>query len=433
MEQPNFKGDKRDLRMIKKAIEAQDPAIWNNWKVDKKPNLTGIDLHGEILHGFDFQFTNLEDTNFAGCKMTTRFDHAKLNGSNFSGAFLWVSRFDETDVQNAYFSKCDFSKSTILASDFSFTDLTHSKFIDCDLEDSKFNYCEFEGASFQDSFLFQTNFEGSMFSQTNFMNANLKSSNFKYTKIFHSNLKSAILNNVDFTGSTIKYCSVYGIAAWNLEMNNVIQSNLIISDYDEPLIDVADLEVAQFINLIIDNQKIGNVVNTVTTKVVLLLGRFYEERKIILDALRDELQKRNFVPIIFDFKPSPKRDKTETIVLLSSISKFIIADVTDAKSIPQELSHVIPFLPSVPVLPIILKNEKPYDLMEHWKPYPWLFSIFGYIDKNHLIENIETKILKPVDDWKNKKDKKDMSDRKIKELEKKIKVLEKKLQQKTNN
>ena len=38
--------------------------------------------------------------------------------------------------------------------------------------------------------------------------------------------------------------------------------------------------------------------------VVLILGRFSAERKLVLDALRDELRKseRNYVPVVFDFE-----------------------------------------------------------------------------------------------------------------------------------
>ena len=42
------------------------------------------------------------------------------------------------------------------------------------------------------------------------------------------------------------------------------------------------------------NQKIRDVIDTITSKAVLILGRFTDERKAVLDALRDELRKRNY-------------------------------------------------------------------------------------------------------------------------------------------
>ena len=64
------------------------------------------------------------------------------------------------------------------------------------------------------------------------------------------------------------------------------------------------------------NQKIRDVIDTIGWKAVLILGRFTDERKAVLDALREELRKRNYLPILFDFeKPSQPRDLTETVTL----------------------------------------------------------------------------------------------------------------------
>ena len=60
---------------------------------------------------------------------------------------------------------------------------------------------------------------------------------------------------------------------------------------DEPVIPVGNLEVAQFIYLLLDKAKVRDVINTITTKVVLILGRFTPERKALLDALKDALGK----------------------------------------------------------------------------------------------------------------------------------------------
>ena len=43
-----------------------------------------------------------------------------------------------------------------------------------------------------------------------------------------------------------------------------------------------DLEIAQFIYLLLNNQKIRHVIDTITSKIVLILGRFTPERKAVL-------------------------------------------------------------------------------------------------------------------------------------------------------
>ena len=61
-------------------------------------------------------------------------------------------------------------------------------------------------------------------------------------------------------------------------------------------------------------------IDTITSKVVLILGRFTAERKAVLDALREELRKRDYLPILFDFAVPTTRDITETVSLLARMA-----------------------------------------------------------------------------------------------------------------
>src|SRR5207302_5085511 len=137
-------------------------------------------------------------------------------------------------------------------------------------------------------------------------------------------------------------CFVYGISVWNIQTEGAIQDNLVITRRDEPTITVDNLEVAQFIYLLLNNQKIRQVIDTITSKVVLILGRFTPERKAILDALRDELRKQNYLPVLFDFEKPKDRDFTETVSTLAHLARFIIADLTEPNSIPHEVATIIP-------------------------------------------------------------------------------------------
>ena len=107
-----------------------------------------------------------------------------------------------------------------------------------------------------------------------------------------------------------------------------------------------NIEVAQFVYLLLHNEKIRDVIDTIGKKAVLILGRFTAERKAVLDALREELRKRDYLPILFDFDVPATRDITETVSLLARMARFVVADITDARSIPQELSVIVPDLPS---------------------------------------------------------------------------------------
>ena len=89
-----------------------------------------------------------------------------------------------------------------------------------------------------------------------------------------------------------------------------------------------NLEVAQFIYLMLNNQKIRDVIDTITSKAVLILGRFTEKRKAVLNAIQDELRHRNYLPILFDFEKPASKDLTGTIETLARMARIIIADRT---------------------------------------------------------------------------------------------------------
>ena len=64
--------------------------------------------------------------------------------------------------------------------------------------------------------------------------------------------------------------------------------------------------------------------------------------------MRDELRKRDYLPILFDFDKATSRNTDETITLLARMARFVIADISDDKSVLQELRAIVPELRVVP-------------------------------------------------------------------------------------
>jgi hypothetical protein len=184
---------------------------------------------------------------------------------------------------------------------------------------------------------------------------------------------------------------------WDIRLDGSIQTNIRITPYNEPLVTIDNMKVAQFIYLLMHNEEIRDVIDTVAKKAVLILGRFTPERKVILDALREELRQRGYLPILFDFDRPESRDVTETVSTLAHIARFIIADITDVKSIPQELSVIIPNLPSVPVQPIIHIHDKEYGMFEHFRRYPWVLAVHEYNSIEGLLAVLGERVIQPAE------------------------------------
>jgi hypothetical protein len=139
------------------------------------------------------------------------------------------------------------------------------------------------------------------------------------------------------------------------------------------------------------------VIDTITSKVVLILGRFNSERKIVLDAIRVELRKRDYVPVLFDFDKPENRDTTETITTLARMSRFIVADITDPKSIPLELQAIIPDL-AVPVKPLLLEGASEFSMFRDLRrKYHWVLGVYIYKDLDILLSSFGEKVITPAE------------------------------------
>ncbi len=137
--------------------------------------------------------------------------------------------------------------------------------------------------------------------------------------------------------------------------------------------------------------------DTIASKVVLILGRFTYERKAVLDALREELRKRDYLPVLFDFEKPRSRDTDETITLLARMAKFVIADISDAKSVLQELRAIVPNLPSVPVQPIILAIQEDPGMFDFYRNMSWFLAVYRYADQGQLLADLCDKIIRPAE------------------------------------
>ena len=198
---------------------------------------------------------------------------------------------------------------------------------------------------------------------------------------------------------TLTGCRIYGISAWSVKLSErTKQQDLVITADDEPAVTVDNIEVAQFVYLLLHNEKIRDVIDTVGKKGVLLLGRFTEGRIAVLDRLRDELRKRGYLPIVFNFDKPETKDFTETVRLLAGLSKFVIADITNPKSAPLELQATVPEI-MVPFRPIIEEGEKPFAMLQDlWiKHRDWVFEPIYYSSVDALIASLDEKIIGPAE------------------------------------
>jgi hypothetical protein len=209
-------------------------------------------------------------------------------------------------------------------------------------------------------------------------------------------LRQASLIETSFVDAILDGCHVYGASIWNVQLAGAIQTNLRITPPNEPEITVDHLEEAQFLYLLLHNERIRQVIDTLTSKIVLILGRFTPERKRVLDVLRGALRHLEYVPVLFDFAGPDSRDTTETVALLARLARFVVADLTDPGSVPYALATIVPHA-RVPVQPILQEGTATFAMApDLWRAQEML-PVVRYSSADELLAGLPDRVIAPAE------------------------------------
>ncbi|MFC1456966.1 pentapeptide repeat-containing protein [Microvirga arabica] len=431
------------VNRLKQGVDA-----WNNWRHTEAdpntfPDLTGANLSGAILAGADLSHaflagadlsrTNLSKTNLSEAILTdanlsranlseanlsfailsgailsgtnlskvdlsnTLLFDAHIAGANFSGANLAGINLSEVDLfrtnlSGANLSKANLSKANLIEVNLSGANLIEVNLIKANLSRANLREVDLSGAN-----LSWANVSKADLSRANLSWANISEADLSRADLSGANLSEASLVKADLADANITNCRIFGISAWKLKSAGLKQQSLIITDYGEPEITVDNIEVAQFFYLLLHNEKIRDVIDTITSKAVLILGRFTEERKNVLNAIREELRKCDYVPILFDFEKPTSQSLTATVLTLARLSRFIVADLTDPSSIPYELGRIVPNT-KVPVQPLLLSAKREFAMFaDLHEDYHWVLPIHYYDSLEQLLVDLKERVVGPAE------------------------------------
>lgn len=407
----------------------QGANVWNKWREEnpkkllhfnvinlRGADLSNRDLSGVNLQGIDLQGVNFENTDLSGSNLyDADLYEANLKGAKFNKATLSSAKLLELDLrginfneakldgailQQANLSRANFSRANLMNANLDKADLSEATLCDAklwgaNLGEVKLCGANLTGAQLHRADLLEANLTGADLTNANLGGAWLRKVNFSKAILQGTSLINSQLGNANFHDAIISDCLVHGISAWGLQnLDTAQQSNLIVTRNDEPQITVGDLEVAQFVYMLLNNSKIRNIIDTITSKVVLILGRFQNMQR--LQSISEEFQKRDYVPVIFNFEKPVSHTFIETVSTLAHMAKFVVADVTDPKIVLQELPHIVSSV-AVPVLPLLEKGSKePITLSDLRVNHLSLLDTCRYEDIDDLIQSFDEKVIDPL-------------------------------------
>ena len=247
-------------------------------------------------------------------------------------------------------------------------DLSGADLIRANLSYANLSGANLNGANLNGADLGGANLSAADLGGADLSEADLSYADLSYADLSRANLTQAILVGTKLTNATLKECRIYGISVWDVQLESANQLNLIITPKDQPTITVDDLEVAQFIYLLLNHHKLRNVLNSITERGVLLLGRFGGGGLEVLQAVAAKLREEKYLPIIFDFERPQQRNYTETVKTLAGLSRFIIADLS-GPSVPQELYATVPHF-KIPFVLILEAGRKQFAMAFARCPQP---------------------------------------------------------------
>jgi Pentapeptide repeats (8 copies) len=306
------------------------------------------------------------------------------------------------DLSGADYVRANLTRANLIQADLSFAGLFWADLSGANLHRAKLFCAGLSEANLTRANLFGADLFGASLIRANLSEATLNTAllgaaDFSGANLTAANLTSAHLVRTNFTGANLTGCRVYGISAWDLKLDGAEQKDLIITPHDEPDVTVDSLEVAQFIYLLLNNERVRHVIDTITSKVVLILGRFTPERKLVLDALREELRQRDYTPVLFDFDKPASKDLTGTVQTLANMARFVIADLTDPSSVPHELAMVVPTTP-VAVQPVLLEGQREYAMfVDLRRRYGWVLEPYRYASPERLIGDLREQVIAPAE------------------------------------
>jgi len=253
-------------------------------------------------------------------------------------------------------------------------------------------------ANLADANLRKANCAGSDFSGASLRNAQLGRANLSSAIFIGADLTGAFLRGAQMSnavllrtiveGANFGYCEVHGISVWDLVGTLAGEDNLLVSPPGAPNLRTDSLNLAQLIYYLSRHEHARELIDTVSYRMILILGNFKEGRKAVLDAIADAFRKSGFLPIIVDFDGPASKDTTGTVETLARLAGFVVADLTDPSSVPHELATTVPFLRTTPVVLLRKMDTSGYSMVKDLQAYPWVLGIQPYQSVETLIQQL---------------------------------------------
>src|SRR6185503_7569685 len=178
----------------------------------------------------------------------------------------------QADLQGADLGEANLSQANLMEADLSLADLRAANLSRANLSRVDLSEADLSAAK-----LGRANLIGTNLIEANLSQADLKEADLRQADLSQANLWGADLTGADLREAILVHTQVdkakasgsriYGVNVWDLRGDFEEQKDLVITPEASPSqITVDNIKVAQFIYLILNNEAIRDVINTLTSK-----------------------------------------------------------------------------------------------------------------------------------------------------------------------
>ncbi|GAK56068.1 pentapeptide repeat protein [Candidatus Vecturithrix granuli] len=385
--------NKKHLELMK-----QGGKIWNRWREttdEKKPDLSGANLRGADLRNVDLSWVNLMEANLQETKLAwANLRRANLRKADLRRAILREANLSWSNLSWANLREAYLRQANLRKADLSWANLKEANLREADLREADLHEADLRSANLQETDLKEANLREAYLSDAVFRSADLGGADLR-----DADLRGAQLFKSDLSAANLSGCHVYGLFSWENILNDTTnQQDLILTDWDEPIVSIDELDVAQFMYLLLHNPKIPHIFQTLPSQLVILLGRFGQERKPVLDELRDALRQHDYMPVLLDFHRPENQDFTHLVTTITRFARFIIVDFTQPKTILKPAAYIVrtTLLPFQPILTQHDQQEPPIlqTLRHHYKT---VLDTVCFTSPQDIARSFQSQIMIPMD------------------------------------
>jgi uncharacterized protein YjbI with pentapeptide repeats len=322
-------------------------ATWNAWR--GKNRHARIDLSGAELSRADLRLAELSGADLSGARLRG----ARLIGANLAGATL-----ADCDFRQANLGEARLDGVNAVCADFTEANMRWARFEGANLTRARFYGADLTGSILSRAQMFRADLRWANMAEIVCADANLTDAD-----LYHADLRGACLHGVDltqarldlatFADGEIEGCHIYGVSAWDVKLDGTHQADLVITQPGEPVVAIDDLDAAQFVNLLLHSPSLRSRIETISTRMALVLIARSPRGLERIARLRGALAIAGWMAIQYDVG-APAPDQARAMIdVLSRICGVVVADLHDVAPFWDHVAAALeryrrPLVPLVP-------------------------------------------------------------------------------------